>query len=86
LSDDRRLERQFKIRVDDGDLAEIDRMSREGVTLPRRKIPAGTNKSELTRMALGLDEPPASSGSPALERLTSRVMQDGGRKQKKRRQ
>lgn len=72
------LTRQFKIRVDDDDLAALDRMANDGVTLPERKIPPGSSKSELTRLALGLDEPPATTpGKNALEEITRRVKKGG---------
>lgn len=75
---DKPLTRQFKIRVDDDDLAALDRMAKDGVTLPERKIPAGTSKSELTRLALGLDDPPATTpGANALDELTRRVRKGG---------
>jgi hypothetical protein len=74
---DKPLARQFKIRVDDDDLENIERMARDGVTLPERKIPAGVNKSELTRLALGLDDPPDTTpGKNALDELTRRVRRD----------
>lgn len=68
------LDRQFKIRVNDDDLAAIARMAKDGVTLPERKIPPGVNKSELARLALGLDDPPDTTpGKNALDELTKRV-------------
>ena len=68
------IDRQFKIRVRAADLETIERMARDGVTLPERKIPPGSTKSELTRMALGLDDPPATTpGANALDELTRRV-------------
>lgn len=71
---DKPLDRQFKIRVDDDDLKAITRMARDGVTLPERKIPPGSSKSDLARVALGLDDPPATTpGKNALEELTQRV-------------
>lgn len=71
---DKPLDRQFKIRVDDGDLKALARMARDGVTLPARTIPPGVNKSELARLALGLDDPPDTTpGKNALEALTKRV-------------
>lgn len=71
---DKPLDRQFKIRVDDDDLAALERMARDGVTLPERKIPPGVNKSELARLALGLDDPPDTEpGKNALDELTRRV-------------
>jgi hypothetical protein len=75
---DKPLNRQFKIRVDDADLAALDRMAKDGVTLPARKIPPGSTKSELTRLALGLDDPPDTTpGVNALEELTRRVRKGG---------
>jgi hypothetical protein len=72
------LDTQFKIRVREKDLEAIERMARDGVTLPERKIPAGVNKSELTRLALGLDDPPATTpGANALDELTRRVNKRG---------
>jgi hypothetical protein len=71
---DKPLDRQFKIRVDDDDLAALERMARDGVTLPERKISPGVNKSELARLALGLDDPPDTEpGKNALDELTRRV-------------
>ncbi len=68
------IDRQFKIRVRESDLETIERMARDGVTLPERKIPPGSTKSELTRIALGLDDPPATTpGANALDELTRRV-------------
>lgn len=68
------IDRQFKIRVREADLETIERMARDGVTLPERKIPPGTTKSELTRIALGLDDPPDTTpGKNALDELTRRV-------------
>lgn len=68
------IDQQFKIRVRAEDLKTIERMARDGVTLPERKIPPGTTKSELTRIALGLDDPPATTpGKNALDELTRRV-------------
>jgi hypothetical protein len=73
------IDRQFKIRVRDEDLETIERMARDGVTLPERKIPAGVNKSELTRIALGLDDPPDTTpGANALVELTRRVNKQEG--------
>lgn len=67
-------DQQFKIRVRKADLETIERMARDGVTLPERKIPPGVNKSELTRLALGLDDPPKTEpGKNALDELTRRV-------------
>lgn len=75
---DKPLGRQFKIRVDDDDLAALERMAKDGVTLPERKIPPGSNKSELTRLALGLDDPPDTTpGANALDELTRRVRRGG---------
>jgi hypothetical protein len=75
---DKPLDRQFKIRVDDDDLAALDRMAKDGVTLPERKIPPGSNKSELARLALGLDDPPDTTpGANALDELTRRVRRKG---------
>lgn len=71
---DKPLTRQFKIRVDDADLEALERMARDGVTLPERKISPGVNKSELARLALGLDDPPDTTpGANALDELTKRV-------------
>lgn len=68
------IDRQFKIRVRAEDLETIDRMARDGVTLPERKIPPGSSKSDLTRIALGLDDPPDTTpGANALDELTRRV-------------
>lgn len=68
------INQQFKIRVRAEDLEAIKRMARDGVTLPERKIPPGTTKSELTRIALGLDDPPDTTpGANALDELTRRV-------------
>lgn len=68
------IDRQFKIRVRKADLKTIERMARDGVTLPERKIPPGVNKSELARLALGLDDPPDTTpGKNALDELTRRV-------------
>jgi hypothetical protein len=73
------IDAQFKIRVREKDLETIERMARDGVTLPERKIPAGVNKSELTRLALGLDDPPDTTpGTNALDELTRRVNKRGG--------
>lgn len=75
---DKPLDRQFKIRVDDADLKAITRMAKDGVELPARKIPAGVNKSELARLALGLDDPPETTpGKNALEEITRRVNRGG---------
>lgn len=75
---DEPLDRQFKIRVDGDDLKAIARMARDGVTLPERKIPPGVNKSELARLALGLDDPPDTTpGANALDELTRRVRKGG---------
>jgi hypothetical protein len=72
------LDKQFKIRVDDGDLKTIARMAHDGVTLPERKIPAGVSKSELVRLALELGDPPATTpGANALDELTRRVRKGG---------
>lgn len=71
---DKPRDRQFKIRVDEADLESIARMARDGVTLSERKIPAGSNKTDFARQALGLDDPPATEpGKNALEELTRRV-------------
>lgn len=68
------LNRQFKIRCTDDDLAALKRMAEDGVTLPARKIPKTDNKSELVRLALGLDDPPETTpGKNALDELTRRV-------------
>jgi len=68
------LNRQFKIRCTDDDLAALKRMAQDGVTLPARTIPPDVNKSELVRLALGLDDPPATTpGKNALDELTRRV-------------
>lgn len=76
---DKPLTRQFKIRVDDDDLAALDRMANDGVTLPERTIPPGTTKSQLTRLALGLDDPPDTTpGANALDELTRRVKRREG--------
>lgn len=76
---DKPLTRQFKIRVDDDDLAALDRMANDGVTLPERKIPPGSSKSKLTRLALGLDDPPDTTpGANALDELTRRVKRREG--------
>lgn len=76
---DKPLTRQFKIRVDDDDLATLDRMANDGVTLPERTIPPGTTKSQLTRLALGLDDPPDTTpGANALDELTRRVKRREG--------
>lgn len=75
---DKPLDRQFKIRVDDDDLAALERMAKDGVTLPERKVPPGSNKSELARLALGLDDPPDTTpGANALDELTRRVRRKG---------
>jgi hypothetical protein len=72
------IDRQFKIRVREADLETIERMARDGVTLPERKIPPGSTKSELTRIALGLDDPPDTEpGKNALDELTRRVRKRG---------
>jgi hypothetical protein len=72
------IDRQFKIRVRETDLETIERMARDGVTLPERKIPPGSTKSELTRIALGLDDPPDTTpGANALEEITRRVKKRG---------
>ena len=72
------IDRQFKIRVREADLETIERMARDGVTLPERKIPPGSTKSELTRIALGLDDPPDTTpGANALEEITRRVKKRG---------
>jgi hypothetical protein len=72
------IDRQFKIRVREADLETIERMARDGVTLPERKIPPGSSKSELTRIALGLDDPPDTTpGKNALDELTRRVKKRG---------
>ena len=72
------IDRQFKIRVRESDLETIERMARDGVTLPERKIPPGSTKSELTRIALGLDDPPDTTpGANALDELTRRVNKRG---------
>lgn len=71
---DKPLNRQFKIRVDDDDLAALERMARDGVTLPERTIKPGASKSKLARLALGLDDPPDTEpGKNALDELTRRV-------------
>lgn len=75
---DKPLNRQFKIRVDDDDLEALERMAKDGVTLPERKVPPGSNKSELARLALGLDDPPDTTpGANALDELTRRVRRGG---------
>lgn len=72
------IDRQFKIRVREADLETIERMARDGVTLPERKIPPGSTKSELARFALGLDDPPDTTpGANALDELTRRVKKRG---------
>lgn len=72
------IDQQFKIRVRKADLETIERMARDGVTLPERKIPPGSTKSELTRIALGLDDPPDTTpGANALDELTRRVKKRG---------
>ena len=72
------IDQQFKIRVRKADLKTIERMARDGVTLPERKIPPGSTKSELTRIALGLDDPPDTTpGANALDELTRRVNKRG---------
>lgn len=72
------IDQQFKIRVREADLKTIERMARDGVTLPERKIPPGSTKSELTRIALGLDDPPDTTpGANALDELTRRVNKRG---------
>lgn len=72
------IDAQFKIRVREKDLEAIERMARDGVTLPERKVPSGVNKSELTRLALGLDDPPDTTpGANALDELTRRVKKGG---------
>lgn len=72
------IDQQFKIRVRKADLETIERMARDGVTLPERKIPPGSTKSELTRIALGLDDPPDTTpGANALDELTRRVNKRG---------
>jgi hypothetical protein len=71
---DNPLDRQFKIRVSDDQLKTLDRYKRDGVTLPERKIPPGLDKSELARLALGLEETvDTTPGANALEELTRRV-------------
>lgn len=75
---DKPLNRQFKIRVDDDDLEALERMAKDGVTLPERRVPPGSNKSELARLALGLDDPPDTTpGANALDELTRRVRRKG---------
>lgn len=72
------IDQQFKIRVRKADLETIERMARDGVTLPERTIPPGSNKSELARIALGLDDPPDTTpGANALDELTRRVNKRG---------
>ncbi len=72
------IDKQFKIRCKQVDLETLDRMARDGVTLPERKIPPGSSKSELTRIALGLDDPPDTTpGANALDELTRRVRKRG---------
>lgn len=72
------IDKQFKIRVKQADLDAIERMARDGVTLPERKIPPGSSKSQLTRLALGLDAPPDTTpGANALDELTRRVKRRG---------
>lgn len=76
---DKPLTKQFKIRVDDADLAALDRMAKDGVTLPERKVPPGSTKSDLARIALELDDPPETTpGKNALDELTRRVNRRGG--------
>lgn len=71
---DKPLDKQFKIRVNDEHLRTLDRYKSDGVTLPERKIPAGLDKSELARLALGLEEPvDTTPGANALHELTRRV-------------
>lgn len=71
---DNPLDRQFKIRVSDEHLKTLDRYAQDGVTLPERKIPAGLDKSELARLALGLEEPVETTpGANALDELSRRV-------------
>jgi hypothetical protein len=68
------LNKQFKIRCKEADLKTIERLARDGVTLPERTIAPGTNKSELVRQALGLADPPDTTpGANALDELTRRV-------------
>lgn len=64
------LDAQFKIRVRKRDLEAIGKMANDGVTLPARTIPAGVSKTELVRLALGLDD--SASGS-VLDDVTSRL-------------
>jgi hypothetical protein len=70
------LDKQFKIRVSDGDLAKIAELARDGVSLPARRVPAGVSKSKLIRLALGLTdaEPPKGEpGKSAIEELQRRL-------------
>jgi len=68
------IDKQIKFRATDDELAAITRMARDGVTLPERKIPPGSSKSRLFRLALGLDDPPDTTpGANALDELTRRM-------------
>lgn len=70
------LDRQFKIRCTTADLEKIEELARDGVSLPARKIPAGVNKSELVRLALGLTDavpPKGEPGKSAVEELRRRI-------------
>lgn len=71
---DKPVGKQFKIRVSEEHLETLDRYARDGVTLPERKIPPGLDKSKLSRLALGLEEPvDTEPGKNALDELTRRV-------------
>ncbi len=70
------LDRQLKIRCSTADLEKLEELARDGVTLPARTIPAGVNKSELVRLALGLTDavqPKGEPGKSAVEELRRRI-------------
>lgn len=58
------LDRLVRIRCTGRDLAKIEELARDGVTLPARTIPAGVSKRELVRLALGLTDAEPPRGEP----------------------
>lgn len=74
------IDRQFKIRCKTAELEKLEELARDGVTLPARTIPAGVNKSELVRLALGLTDavpPKGEPGKSAVAELQRRLREEG---------
>lgn len=72
------LDREFKVRCKTADLAKIEELSRDGVTLPARTIPAGVSKSELVRLALGLTDAEPPQGEPGKSAIAELQRRLGG--------